>query len=81
MPAKLFTLSNDFHNSSCNVLVDRARVVNDGGDEITLTLSPHQMRRVRSALCGHSDCTCGLLRGPQIQESGYIPILMVQEER
>lgn len=60
----LATIRNDFHNTEVAV-----RVPDDG------VLSPSQVRRVRSKLCGMPDCKCGGVlgeRGRQDVEVVYI---------
>jgi hypothetical protein len=47
---KTITLRNEFHNTSARV---RA---NETGETL---LSASTVRRVRRALCGMTDCTCG----------------------
>ena len=58
------TLRNNFHNTECRVRPDANGV-----------LSPSQVKRVRRALCGIKDCTCGhgpcSTRGPQDVEIDY----------
>jgi len=51
----IITLTNDFHNTAIRVRVDR----------LPAALSERQTKRVISALCGMSDCSCGVIRGPQ----------------
>ena len=48
------TLYNDFHNTEV-----RVRVPEDG------KLSARQGQRLRRVLCGHDECLCGKIRGPQ----------------
>lgn len=55
------TLTNDFHNTGINLIL---------ADD---TLSAHQLRRARKALCGVQGCTCGGIageRGPQYLPDG-----------
>jgi hypothetical protein len=54
------TLSNDFHNTEVRIRVA----------SLPATLSPSQGARVRRQLCGQRDCTCGDVRGRQIQPDG-----------
>jgi len=54
------TLSNDFHNSTCEV---RAEVDVDSDGSQTLPLTKSQWRRVNRELCGMDDCDCGVVRG------------------
>ena len=48
------TLYNDFHD------IEVTLRVKDGQ-----CLSRSQYRKVQRELCGHDDCTCGTVRGPQ----------------
>lgn len=50
------TLRNEFHGREVRVRVPKG---------LPHTLTPSQMRRVRRELCGLSDCTCGIVHGPQ----------------
>lgn len=54
---KKVTLTNDFHNSEVDVLVNFK--------DSKATLSPYQTKRVNRELCGVEDCRCGGARGPQ----------------
>jgi len=49
------TLKNDFHETSVRLNITT----------LPHTLSPGQCRRVRRALCGQLDCTCGVICGRQ----------------
>jgi hypothetical protein len=49
-------LHNDFHNTNVNIIVSEP---NRYGD---YKLSDSQVRRIRKALCGMSDCGCGTVR-------------------
>ena len=51
----LITLTNDVHNTEVRIRVDR----------LPAALSERQTKRVIGALCGMSDCHCGIIRGPQ----------------
>ena len=51
----IITLTNDFHRTEARVRVDR----------LPATLSERQTKRVISALCGISGCSCDVIRGPQ----------------
>lgn len=48
-------LRNDFHSRECRVRVP----------SLPHTISPRQIERIERLLCGHHDCTCGVIRGPQ----------------
>lgn len=80
----LITLTNDFHNTEVRMRVDR----------LPAALSERQTRRVISTLCGVSDCSCGVIRGPQEhngrklvtewdqnQRGGYNLLIWEEEER
>jgi len=49
------TLRNDFHSRTVRVRIPK----------YPHTLTPAQAARVRRELCGHRDCTCGVIRGRQ----------------
>lgn len=49
---KIYTFTNDFHHTT-------ARVRLNPDVAFGLTLSPHQVRRLRAKLCGNKGCTCG----------------------
>lgn len=51
MDQNTITLTNDFHGTSVNLRVKGS------------TLSIHQIRRARRALCGVENCTCGGVAG------------------
>jgi len=55
-------LRNDFHNTSIRIRVP----------SLPYTLSGHQSRRLRRALCGASGlgCKCGVVRGAAHSEAG-----------
>lgn len=60
-----FTLSNDFHGTSCCVIAK----VRNGSHYISI----RQARQARRKLCGHARCLCSGAagtRGPQIQPDG-----------
>jgi hypothetical protein len=69
---KLIKLTNNYHNTSCNV-----RVRNDG------TLSKNQVRRAWGKLCGSPHCTCGDVCGcrparvVQIDQDGRCKLIVV----
>ena len=48
-------LTNNFHNTSATVLPK--------SDGAALYITPAQIRRVRSRLCGINGCTCGDVAG------------------
>jgi hypothetical protein len=54
------TLSNDFHQTSVIV------------HPLNSHLSASQMRRVRRELCGMADCSCGGIRGHQVNRTQVI---------
>jgi len=72
MMVKRITLSNDFHNTECRVMMpldfdgsqseayQAIEAAADSGGEAAKA----RLRRVRKALCGHEGCTCGIVRGP-----------------
>lgn len=51
----IVVLRNSFHEREVRVRVR----------SLPHTLSPSQTARVRRELCGHHDCKCGVIRGPQ----------------
>jgi hypothetical protein len=53
------TLTNDFHNTSVNVMVN-----GEPGD-YEYRLSSSQVRRIRRELCGMADCSCGAVRNDE----------------
>ena len=53
-------LRNDFHGTKCTVVVPASGI-----------LSRRTTTRVIKELCGHSDCCCGKVRGPQDDGIGY----------
>ena len=65
------TLTNDFHNTSVNVIVP----------SLPYTLSERQTRRAMDALCGMGDCTCGSIRGPQYHDSQRLSVEWRQNQR
>ena len=81
MPKKIrVTLSNDFHNSEVDILVDPDQISEYETDlEVAPTLG--QLRRVRRELCGFSDCTCGGVRGPQQHDGRTLHINTYAEYR
>lgn len=50
------TLVNNFHNTSCNAIIN---IDNKGYFRFTES----QNRRIEKTLCGLSDCQCGTIRG------------------
>lgn len=65
-----YTLKNDFHNTEARILIEGLSHIHN---EVEITPSKSQARRISKKLCGNSDCTCGGYlgqRGTQIQESG-----------
>ena len=68
---RLYTLSNDFHNTECRV---RCEGVSHIHGEATIRLTPTQSKRAARALCGHNGCTCADqdcgVRGPQSTDDG-----------
>jgi len=48
-------LQNTFHNREVAVAIM---------GELPYTLTRAQAQKVRRVLCGHKDCTCGVVRGP-----------------
>jgi len=65
-----YTLRNDFHDTSCNVICDGLSHIHG---ECEIQLSKGQADRARRELCGQSDCTCSGeigTRGPQRTDDG-----------
>lgn len=56
----LFTLRNDFHNSTTTIRCEGKLI---GDDEIELQLSKGQIRKAKSDLCGTDGCTCSNAAG------------------
>ncbi len=66
-----YTIRNNFHDSYVRVLCEG----HDSGEEVTISPSRSQLRRIRRELCGHDGCTCGGWRGTQATEDGR-PLLI-----
>ena len=68
---RLYTLTNDFHNTSTRV---RCEGVSHVAGEATIRLTEAQSKRARRALCGDPDCRCADqdcgIRGPQQTADG-----------
>ena len=66
---KKITLRNDFHNSTVTVLANDLQHAYEmfefGKDQSASKSAKAWTRRVRNALCGNHDCTCGVIRGNQ----------------
>ena len=58
----IFTIRNDFHNTSVKVRCDALQHIHN---EIEISPSVSQIKRIHRELCGMSDCTCGGICGPQ----------------
>lgn len=69
MKRKRITLTNDYHNSEVNLLVDSG-ALNQGGAE----LSPTQISRARRELCGVDGCTCGDDLGMRGSQSVHVHV-------
>lgn len=61
-------LTNDFHNTTANVVAKL-------DDKNRWILNPGQIAAACKKLCGFADCDCGGIRGRQVQESGDIATL------
>ena len=63
----IYTLRNSLHGTSVNVRCDGVQHIYD---EVVITPTKRQWRRIERTLCGMSDCTCGGIRScdPQTHE-------------
>lgn len=58
------TLRNHFHRTSTTIAVPTLTRTID--PDVWLATIPHSRRdRLRRKLCGHADCVCGTVCGPQ----------------
>lgn len=55
----IIVLTNDFHHTEVTVRVPR----------LPYRLSSWQARRIKNTLCGLSDCTCCVVRGPRDKQA------------
>jgi hypothetical protein len=53
---KKITLTNDFHNTEATVI---PQLITEGRNKGLYKISRKTALRLRSKLCGNSDCTCG----------------------
>lgn len=62
------TLVNDFHNTRVNIVLN----ISDKG---YFSMSKYQDRKIFKELCGHDECTCGVVRGKcfETEPSNFIP--------
>lgn len=62
------TLTNSFHNTECRVSAKWGETAREAWEEIQIRAmegdesAKRAKRRVRNALCGSHDCTCGTVR-------------------
>lgn len=61
---KMVTLKNNFHNTEIRVRASSVVTLDLYRGEGTKAQRA-TARRIRKALCGANDCTCGVVRGPQ----------------